>query len=180
MESPSDEMLVSRCLEGDTRAFGTLVERYQRVMYNVALRVVKRREDAEDAVQSAFVKAYSHLDRFNPEFRFYSWLYRIAMNEALNASRSGRTSTSLPDSLQANDGLPDMDLQRSEATRQIEDGLMELSPEDRAIILLKHFEGFSYDDIAYIFDISSAKVKSRLFTARQRLKSVLVSSGYSS
>ena len=179
MEPPSDEVLVSRCLDGDVRAFGVLVERYQRVMYNVALRVLKRREDAEDAVQSAFVKAYSHLDRFNPEFRFYSWLYRIAVNEALNASNSRRMSTSLPDSLPAIDSSPERDLQRTEATKQIEDALMELSPEDRAIILLKHFEGFSYDEIAYIFEIPSAKVKSRLFTARQRLKNVLVSSGYS-
>ncbi len=178
MEPPSDETLVSRCLRGDKASFGILVDRYQRIMYNVAIRVVRRREDAEDVVQSAFIKAYENLERFDPKYRFYSWLYRIAMNEALNAARKENRTTPFTEREEALDEDPESELRKNETSRHVETALMELSPSDRAIILLKHFEGFSYEEIAYIFEIRPKTVKSRLYTARQRLKDVLTTSGY--
>lgn len=174
----SDESLVLRCLEGDSRAFGGLVDRYEKVLFNVAFRVVGRREDAEDVVQSAFLKAYKHLEQFNPTYRFYSWLYRIVMNEALNAAKRYRPATTDLMFVESSDGLPERELEKGATTTLVDGALGMLSPEDRAIILLKHFEGFSYEEISFIFDISVKTVKSRLYTARQRLKDALVASGY--
>ena len=88
-------MLVEACLSGDTSAFGRLVDTYERPLYNAALRITNSRDDAMDATQSAFVKAYEKLHTFNSSYRFFSWIYRIAVNEALNiVQRKGREQPS--------------------------------------------------------------------------------------
>ena len=90
MVDTDDAAVVARCLAGEHNAYEAIVTRYQKGLFNVALRMLGNYEDARDATQTAFIKAYEHLDSFNPEQRFFSWLYRILKNECLNALRARR------------------------------------------------------------------------------------------
>ena len=166
-------MLVEACLSGDPAAFGALVDSYEGKLYNVALQITRSREDAMDATQSAFVKAYEKLHTFDPSYRFFSWIYRIAINEALNLTRRKGAATSAElDSLLGPDD-PERDTIDREAVRHLYAALDGLSPEHRAVIVLKHLQGLSYRETAEVLDISEDRVKSRLFTARKRLRALL-------
>src|SRR5215510_11751646 len=100
MPEPEDEIAcVARCLKGDASAFEPLVTRYERVLFTVALRLLGNAEDARDATQNAFVRAYQRLDTFDPSRRFFSWIYRIAVNESLNFRRTQRPYEPLPEAL---------------------------------------------------------------------------------
>lgn len=173
-----DLELVRRCVRGDKKAFGDLVDRYQKPIYNVALRIVKNPEDAEDVAQTVFMKAYTKLDGFDEQHRFFSWIYRIAINESLNFSTRRRTHEELEPGLTTDAASPEEQTIKLDAEERIGNAILELEPEDRAIVVLKHFQGFSYAEIAYILNIHEKTVKSRLYTARQRLKGILTRLGY--
>jgi RNA polymerase sigma-70 factor (ECF subfamily) len=170
-------MLVQATLSGDTAAFGTLVDAYESKLYNVALQITGSRDDAMDVTQSAFVKAYEKLHSFNPTYRFFSWIYRIAINEALNLiKRRGRESV-LPADAASRAANPEETLGRSETWRTIQRALSELTPEYRAVVVLKHLQGLSYAEIAQLVGVPEKTVKSRLFTARRQLRSMLHEQG---
>jgi RNA polymerase sigma-70 factor (ECF subfamily) len=165
---------VARCLEGDIQAFGILVERYQRVLYNLGLRMLGNPEDARDASQTAFLKAWEKLSSFNPRFRFFSWIYRITMNECLNQiDRRKRVEPldphlDLPSPEDAASGL-----RAREASERVQHALQCLTPEHREVVILRHFLEMSYDEIAGTLTIPEKTVKSRLYEARQRLCELL-------
>jgi RNA polymerase sigma-70 factor (ECF subfamily) len=179
MSEERDHRLVERTLSGDRRAFGELVEHYQVAVYTVAFNVLRNEKDAEDAAQMAFMKAYEQLGTFKQQFKFFSWLYRIAVNESINAKKKKRPVTGTDLLEPVSHEQTDKQTQDNELEERIDDALMELTPEDRAIILLRHYQDFSYPDIAYIMDTTEKKVKSRLFTARQRLRSIFEKRGIS-
>lgn len=176
-DGPSDDVLVERCLSGQTHAFGTLVDRYQKVLFNLALRMVKDVQDAEDITQTVFLKAYENLDRYDPQFKFFSWIYRIAVNESLNFLKRQKSHEPLDTDYVSPVDSPAEVYERHEVSERVGTALLELEPEDRALILLKHIQDFSYQEIAFVFEIPVKTVKSRLYTARQRLKDVLVATG---
>jgi RNA polymerase sigma-70 factor (ECF subfamily) len=95
LNEPDDPVIVDRCLSGDTDAFELLVDRYHRVLFSVALRMLGDRDEAADATQTAFVKAYERLTGYRPEYRFFSWIYRILLNECLNLRRDRHTHEQL-------------------------------------------------------------------------------------
>ena len=170
-------MLVEACLSGDSAAFGALVDSYEGKLYNVALQITRSRDDAMDATQSAFVKAYEKLHTFDPSYRFFSWIYRIAINEALNLTRRKSSAASADlDALLGPDD-PERDTIDREAVRHLYAALEGLSPEHRAVIVLKHLQGLSYRETAEVLDIPEDRVKSRLFTARKRLRALLEQRG---
>ncbi len=177
MKETDDREAVRSCLDGDVKSFELLVEKYQGVVYNIALRMVRNPEDAEDISQAAFLKAYEKLGTYRESFRFYSWLYRIAVNEALNfldrQKRYTRLDERIEDPRQALDAASEV----RERDERIQEALMELKPDHRVVLILKHFEDFSYEEIGAILDITEKRVKSRLFTARQILREVLVKKG---
>jgi len=173
-----DLSLVRRTIGGDRGAFGALVDRYQKPIYNVALRIVKNPEDAEDIAQTVFMKAYQKLDGFDERYRFFSWIYRIAINESLNFSTRRRSFEALEPSMQSTVDSPEEETIKLDKEERVGDAILELEPEDRAIVILKHFQGFSYAEIGFILNIPDKTVKSRLYTARQRLKDVLTRMGY--
>jgi RNA polymerase sigma-70 factor (ECF subfamily) len=168
-----DRDLVRRTRAGESRAFGCLVGRYQKPVYNVALRISHNPTDAEDIAQTVFLKAFRKLGSFDDEQRFFSWLYRIAINESINFARRRRDHDELEREPATQQDSPEETLVQKDVEEQVGIALMHLKPEDRAIVCLKHFQGFSYQEIGYILDISDKTVKSRLFSARQRLKDVL-------
>jgi RNA polymerase sigma-70 factor (ECF subfamily) len=164
-----DKTLVGQCLEGEWRAFGALVDRHQQAVFNVALRMVGRYEDAQDIAQTVFMKAYQNLSGYDANFKFFSWIYRMTVNESLNFLDRRRTAEPLSDALVAKDPSPEASFVAEQLSRSIETALAGLSPENRAVIVLRHFEDMSYEDIAVTLLIPEKTVKSRLFTARRQL-----------
>ncbi|MBN1480635.1 RNA polymerase sigma factor [candidate division KSB1 bacterium] len=176
MDEKSDARLVQSCLAGNVKAFERLVEKYQTTVYNIAFRMTANFDDAEDIAQAVFIKIYEQLDKYNPKFKFFSWLYRIALNESLNARKQKKHLTELDDDIIWTNSV-DKNYSRMETNERVQEALMLISAEQRLLIVLKHFEALSYQEIAFCLDLSEKKVKSRLYDARQMLKNVLVTRG---
>lgn len=164
-----DRLLVKRFLEGQGDAASGLVDRYQRRLFNVALRMVENVQDAEDVTQAAFANAFLKLRSYDPRHRFFSWIYRITVNEALNTLKRRRRVVPLEDELAIPSSGAAAD-RAAEDEDRIGKALMSLKPDDRAVVVLRHFVSFSYQEIADVLEIPVKTVKSRLFTARERLK----------
>jgi len=177
MTEQSDEDLVRQCRAGEIKSFDMLVGRHQRTIFNLALRMVRDSDEAADIAQSVFVKAFENLGKFDPQFRFYSWLYRIAVNESLNALEQKKRFEGLEGIDPAADAAEEQDDEALRIEKRIQDGLMMLKVDQRAVIVLKHMQGLSYREIAQVLDLSEKTVKSRLFSARQLLKDILKKKG---
>lgn len=172
-----DIPIVRRVRSGDVEAFEILVRRYERPVYNAVRRIVGNREDARDLAQIAFVKAFKEIHGFDERHRFFSWLYRIAVHEALNhLRRSGRTEPLVGDRTSGVPG-PHDDLAARERVRLVEAAVMRLTPEHRAVVLLRHFGDCSYQQIAQALEIPEKTVRSRIFEARRALRSILATMG---
>lgn len=171
MGDTDDAAVVKRCLGGDHEAYEVIVLRYQRPLFNVALRMLGDAEDARDATQTAFLKAYQHLGTYDPSQRFFSWIYRILKNECLNVLRARRPTE--PVSPGAAGGTAADPVEVQERHRTIQAALLTLSVEYREVVVLRHFTELSYDEIASALGIPTKTVKSRLYTARQQLGEIL-------
>ena len=170
MNEEDDPALVLRCREGDRDAFERLVMRYQKPVFNVALRMLRNRQDALDVAQTTFLKAFEHLADYDPAFRFYSWLYRIAINESLNALALRRPRGELDADTADERPGPDRNAEGDQALQAIEDALMVLSTELRTVTVLRHITQLSYLEIAEALGLAEKTVKSRLHSARERLR----------
>lgn len=172
----TDWELVQRYRGGDRTAFAELMSRYQRPVYNAAFGVLHRAEDAKDITQDVFLKVMDRLNEYDPQFKFFSWIYRIALNESLNLQRrSSRNDpqdveTSLPASERAN---PEKQVGDEQLSKRIRSALMRMSENDRTVLSLRHFSECSYETIGQILDLDEKTVKSRLFESRQRLRGLL-------
>jgi RNA polymerase sigma-70 factor (ECF subfamily) len=175
-QDAEDSALVRRALDGDAGAFETLVTRHQRALYTVACRMLGNRDEARDAIQGALVKAYEHLGSFDPRHRFFSWIYRIVVNECLNLLRARRPADDLSPALAARDTPFDV-AANGERARQVQQALLRLTPDARAVIVMRHFGELSYEEIAAALNLPSKTVKSRLYAARQRLGELLLGWG---
>jgi RNA polymerase sigma-70 factor (ECF subfamily) len=164
-----DRALVRQYLEGRRDAAGGLVDRYQKRLFNIALRMLDNAQDAEDVTQTVFLNAFLKLRSYDPRYRFFSWIYRLTVNESLNLLRRRKRTVTLEDIPVAGAGAGDV----TEAHDRVGKALMELKPDDRAVVVLKHFVFFSYEEIADVLEIPVKTVKSRLFTARDRLRKAL-------
>ncbi len=180
-EESTDEEIVARVLSGQEHLFETLVRRYQtRILSHVA-RMVGSREDALDLSQEIFLKVFGALDRFNPEFRFSTWLFRIAGNAAIDHLRKRKPRT-IPLETTDSDGhvsspeykSSDLDpfgrLRNTERGDAIARAIADLPAEFRELIALRHFTGLSYEEIAEIKNMPLGTVKNKLFRARAVLK----------
>ena len=177
MSSAGDNELVEATLAGDRGAFDELVERYQIKIFNLALRVTGNREDALDVSQAAFLKAYDNLGQFKSAHRFFSWLYRIGMNEALDVVGRRRKYTDLDPETPTPAAGPEAECWGNQAGRRLQAALLELKPAYRAVIVLRHFHGLSYKEIGQVVETPERTVKSRLFTARRELRQKLSRGG---
>jgi RNA polymerase sigma-70 factor, ECF subfamily len=165
-----DPTLVERCRAGERNAFERLVTRYQKPVFNVALRMLRNRQDAMDIAQTTFLKAFEHLGDYDPAFRFYSWLYRIAINESLNALALRKPRGELDANAVDEGAGPDRTAEGDQALQAIEAALMMISPELRTVTVLRHITQLSYEDIAEALGLPEKTVKSRLHSARERLR----------
>ena len=167
-----DRALVKRCLEGQRDAASGLVDRYQKRLFNVALRMLNNVQDAEDVTQTVFLNAFFDLGTYNPRYKFFSWIYRMTVNESLNMLKRRKPTVTLEDEfdIRAPGAAPD---RAAEVQDSVGRALMSLKPDDRAVVVLRHFVSFSYQEIADVLDIPVRTVKSRLYTARERLRLTL-------
>lgn len=177
MDKAREKKLVEACQHGDRMAMGTLVRQYERPVYNAAFRMLGNADDAADVTQTAFLRAFERLNQFNPRFRFFSWIYRIAINEAIDQlHRRGRLEAL--DTEPASDiAPPDANASDDETHARLQHMLMMLPDDQRSVLVLRYFSGCDYQQMAAILEIPVKTVKSRLFTARQQLKNRLASSG---
>ena len=167
-----DRALVRDYLDGRADAAGGLVDRYQKRLFNLALRMLDNPQDAEDVTQTVFLNAFLKLRTYDPRFRFFSWIYRMTVNESLNVLKRRKPMVTLAD--EADIAAPQAALDgTTEFQDRVGKALMQLKPDDRAVVVLKHFVFFSYEEIASVLEIPVKTVKSRLFTARERLRLTL-------
>jgi RNA polymerase sigma-70 factor (ECF subfamily) len=173
-EAADDAAVVGQVLNGQPAAFERIVERYHRMLFNVAYRMLGDREEASDATQDALVKAYQKLDTYDPQYRFFSWLYRILVNECLNVRRARRPHEALSNArVDTTVGVQET-LEADERHRQLQSAILTLPRDYREVIVLRYFAEMSYDDIAAAAGVPAKTVKSRLHTARQRLAELLL------
>jgi len=173
MSVVDDAELVRACCDGDGDAFAALVDRYQRPVYNAALRMLGDADDARDVAQTVFLKVYEKIADYDPKYRFYSWIYRIALNESINALKRRRQFIPIDEALEAGQPGPEQTLNDEQFARSIQAGVMMLKEDYRTVIVLKHFLDMSYQEMSQILDLPEKTVKSRLFSARQLLRDAL-------
>ena len=172
-----DKELVKDCLKGSKKAFEVLLDKYQRTIFNTVYHMIHNFDDAEDITQRVFIKVFENLNSFNPKFKFFSWMYRIAMNESLNHINGKKSFEPLLENLIVHERTPEEAYNGIELSEKIQQALMHIDPDYRMLIILKHFQDCSYKEIAVILNVPEKKVKSRLFTARQLLKDILIRKG---
>jgi RNA polymerase sigma-70 factor (ECF subfamily) len=168
---------------GDVDAYGELVRMYDRRVFRIAQNITQNREDAQDVVQDAFMKAYTNLDRFQGNSKFYTWLVRIAVNEALMKLRKRRTSktVSMDDEVMTEEGSiprefadwspnPEQRYTQAEMKEILEKTIQGLPPGFRTVFVLRDVEGLSTEETAEALDLTVPAVKSRLLRARLQLR----------
>ncbi len=188
MQQPDDLTLVKRCRRGDAQAFRALVHRYERRVFAVAYGMVRDRDEAMDIAQEAFVKVYKYLDHFKGDSSFYTWLYRITANLAIDARRRRapeaervvfdeavkQETPDEPGVLSTRLGSnPQKAAMRKELVAKIQEALEQIPEKHRAILLLREVEGMSYEDLARTLNIRKGTVMSRLFHARKKMQKIL-------
>ena len=171
--------LVRRCQSGDTRAFEDLVAAYERVIFTLALRMTGDREEARDITQIVFLKVYRGLPAFDARRRFFSWIYRIGINECIDRLRSRRPGETLDEQMQDPAASPEGDAMRREVAESVQAALLDLGEDDRQVLVLRHWLDRSYAEMSEALGVPETTVKSRLFEARQRLGRALKRRGVS-
>lgn len=191
--APSDDDVIARILGGDRDAFRLLVERYQGRAHRLALRILRDEDQANDAVQEAFVKAYNNLAKFERRSAFFTWLYRLVKNQCLDMLRRDRSSRaveweegSLAEAEASFAETPEVDgvvfgpaaeRMRGELREKINAAIAQLPVAARETLVLREVEGLSYAEIAEALGIPKGTVMSRLFYARRQLQKLLIESG---
>jgi RNA polymerase sigma-70 factor (ECF subfamily) len=180
--------LVKRCQDGDSEAFDELVVRYRTRVFGMIYNMVHSEQDAWDLAQDSFLKAWKSIKRFRGQSSFYTWIYRIVMNVTIDWLRKKQIKAGgaeFDDSIQLKevdpasktspkpDALPSERMEQKEIRSEIDKAIAQLSPEHRAVILMKEIDGMQYHEIAEALGCSIGTVMSRLFYARKKLQNLL-------
>jgi len=177
MGNSRDNALILRCMRGDRQALGELIKEYERPIYNAAYRILGNPDDAADVTQTVFMRAFERLDQYNPDYKFFSWIYRIAVNESINQRSRSKHLQTLEDEHFADSANPEDAIDADSLSEIIQAGLMELQEDYRVVVVLRHFSDLSYRDISEVLRIPEKTVKSRLYSARQLMKTRLKKQG---
>ncbi len=182
----NEHELIKKAKEGDSYAFELLIAPYMQKIYNIALGILSSSEDADDAAQEAFIKAYKHLHSFSESSGFYTWLYRIVYNCCLDILRKKQRrplsffithhNDETEDELIVTDTKPQPDeiLISSESQSEVRRAISMLKESYRTVIILRDLEGLSYEEIADITGLSLGTVKSRISRGRENLKNIII------
>jgi RNA polymerase sigma-70 factor (ECF subfamily) len=170
-----EQIWVQQALEGDRQAFNRLVEAYQRPVFNLTYRMLGNPEEAEDAAQETFLRAYSRLHQYDSRHKFSTWIFSIANNHCIDRLRKRRTtSVSIDDNpvlqnLEGDAPMPEGTAVAHEQAAEVQALLEKIDPDYRTPLILRYWEDLSYEEIAESMDITVSAVKSRLFRARQKM-----------
>lgn len=185
-----DRILIARCLKGDERAFEELLDKYRTSVFSICMRMVRNRSSAEDIAQEVFVKIFSALDRYDPTYPFSSWLRRITSNLCIDHLRREKERTlSLDQPLGGEDddlliqvpskaAGPDRELESREAMAMLEEAIARLPEHYRIIVILRHQEELSYEEISETLGIPLGTVKARIHRARNLIMEYIRDRGY--
>lgn len=179
-----DIILVQKCIQGDARAFNELMNRYKRQVYSLILRIVHNPADAEDLAQDTFIKAYRNLAAFDPQYPLLTWLFKIAHNTSIDHLRSCKGSTVTIDDeenpIELEDTAPSLEekMERESEKALIERMVATVPDPYREVLVLRHQQELSYEEIAEVMQIPVGTVKVRLFRGREILKNKLSAMGY--
>jgi RNA polymerase sigma factor (sigma-70 family) len=185
-----DLKTIRRCKRGEEAAFAEILARYRGPIYNLCYRMSRNPEDARDLAQEVFIKVFRLLDRFDEEYAFSSWLFRIASNHCIDHLRRNRMRFLSLDGVAGPDGEefelqlpdegpgPDTVLERSEAVAKLEEVIADLPPHYKAITLLRHQQQLSYEEIAEVLQLPLGTVKARIHRARAQIQQMLADRSY--
>jgi RNA polymerase sigma-70 factor, ECF subfamily len=181
LRQSQDLELTRRSQAGDTEAFGELVTKYSTKIFTMVYGIVGNENDAWDLAQEGFLKAWRSIHRFEARSSFYTWLYSITMNLTIDSLRrkGRRQEVELDDAMPSFLPGPRVNCERAEIREQVNAALAQLSPEHRAVVVLKEIEDMQYREIADVLNVSMGTVMSRLFYGRKRLQSILKPLRYS-
>ncbi len=180
-----DKRLIERALQGDEKAFEALLLKYKNLVFSIMLKMVRNKQEAEDLTQEAFMKAFSSLASFNDEFAFSTWLMKIASNNCIDFLRRRKLRTySIHEPIQYkdekieidipdNEPSPERNLLQSERSKIIQNAINELPERYRYVIILRHKEEKSYEEIAELMNLPLGTVKAQIFRAREILNKKL-------
>jgi RNA polymerase sigma-70 factor (ECF subfamily) len=182
-----DDQLIASALQGNQKAYEALLARHNRAIFHVVLKIVRNHEEAQDLVQETFMKAFNALASYRSEYRFSTWLYKIAANCAIDHVRKKRIEAlSLDKPIETRDGQveyevpdsswdPEQDLVRKQKLRSIDEAIESLPEKYREVIIYRHRDDKPYEEIARILRVPVGTVKARIFRARELLKKKLKS-----
>ena len=187
MTDLNEKDLIRKAKQGDMLAFEELILKHEKIVYNLALRMMNHSEDAQDIAQEVFLKAYRSLANFDERAAFSTWLYRITHNTCIDEmrKRKGKQTYSLEEELESEDGsmqrqvadagdTPEESLLRAEQKSEILQALDTLSAEHKAAVILRDIRGMSYEEIAEIIELPMGTVKSRISRARNQMKAEIL------
>jgi RNA polymerase sigma factor (sigma-70 family) len=179
MDKLSDQHYINQIIRGDTNVFGVLVDRYKEMIFTLALKMIKNREEAEEVSQDTFVKVYNSLNKFKGDSKFSTWIYKIAYNTCLDRLKKNKKEENTISIDEFSDHLvKTLDnalsaLEEKERKQTIQNCLNLLSREENFLLTLYYFDDQNLDEIAKIMDINSNNVKVKLFRSRKKLAVIL-------
>jgi RNA polymerase sigma-70 factor (ECF subfamily) len=176
MENKDDNYYIEKVIAGQTNYFSYIVERYQDIVFSIALKVLKNREDAEEMAQESFIKAYKSLHTFQGKAKFSTWLYRITYNTCISETRKKKQYFASTDEVQISDEAEEMNLDGipAENREKVVKAALEKLPEDEyTLVVLYYFEDQSVEEISKVTGLSESNTKVKLHRARKKLYTIL-------
>jgi RNA polymerase sigma-70 factor (ECF subfamily) len=176
MEQKNDIWYIERVLKGDTQYFSHFVEKYKDIVFSIALKVLRNREDAEEMAQESFVKAFKSLHTFKGDAKFSTWLYRITYNNCISELRKKKLKFVSTDDVQISDEVEEMNfdgIPEENRAKYVKAALEKLPEDEYTLILLYYFEDKSVEEISEITKLTESNAKVKLFRARKKLHTIL-------
>jgi RNA polymerase sigma-70 factor (ECF subfamily) len=174
MVESDDFSIIKKVLQGDKGEFAKIIGQYQQTIYRLVLRMVGNEEEAKDLTQNIFIKVYLNLEKYDPNHKFFSWLYKIAIHETLNFLKSERSVLSIDQVSEAEIKGRGKGKESLEQQVEVRKAVLQLRPKYRLLIVLKYYNGLSYEQIAMVTRLPEKKVRSRLYDARQMLRGLII------
>lgn len=176
MEYKGDSYYIEKVKNGQTNYFSYIVDRYQNIVFSIALKVLKNREDAEEMAQESFIKAYKSLHTFKGKAKFSTWLYRITYNNCISATRKKKHHFTSTDDVQIEDESQDMNLDgipEENRAKYIQAAVKKLPEDEYTLVLLYYFEEQSIEEVSKVAGLSESNTKVKLHRARKKLYRIL-------
>ncbi len=179
MQKKTDNELIILVQQGQDKAFDVLVNRYYSDIILLANSIVHDNDEAKDIAQTTFIKAFKYIGTFKPGSTFFNWLYRITINESINLIKKNPKSTELDENQKSEIFSPEEVYRQTMLSSKVEDALMGMNINSRALLVLRYFADMSYKELSFVFEKPEKTIKSRLYDAKQNLSKHLKRNGLS-